>query len=708
VSGSSRRSRRPAPELIGLFLVYAATAGLALWQASRHPTPTIFTDELEMTQLARSIADTGRGTLRGQPYAGLAPLAAYLSAPFWWVNDVPTAYALVKAFGALVMAAAVFPAYALARLVVTPRWALFAAAGAGISPALAYAPILVKEPTAYPATTLALFLIARWVARPTPKGFLLAGAACVVAALAKDQLATLFAVLGLAGLAVLWRTQRMTAFRRTWTRGDWVGLVTLGLGLVIVGNTLITHRSIAWYVSTTFFLDRMVDYGLWAGGALAIGLGMVPLVAGLASLVRPKGEPAQPGVDALAIVTVSAILCLGVYTAVKAAYLSTIFATLTLERNLIFLGPLLFAGTALFLQRRGGRWWAVLAAGAFGLYLVHTTPYSLTQYPNYEAHGLAIIALANRIFIWPAETIEHALIAVTVGATLLLLLVPRLRSARAGTAVAVGLAAFTLVWTTTAEVYAAHGESDFARRLYATLPKPPNWLDRQTQGGSAAFLGQSIRDPNPLNLLEFWNRSLVKVWALDGTAPGPGATATPNLDKLDGTLTSPSTDFLLTTPGVDITGRPVGKPVGEYTLYRLDGAPPRLRTASTGIYPDGWMGATSSYTQYDVPPGETGRLEVVLSRSSWCGKDIRSVAVVRVGPVTKTESLQPAIGRVTAEGSTVLHSCQSNTVVVPTPPLPWRAEVTIAPTFSPAAIDPRLGDPRELGAVVGYKYVPSR
>ena len=37
----------------------------------------------------------------------------------------------------------------------------------------------------------------------------------------------------------------------------------------------------------------MIDYGLWAVGALAIGLGLVPLIAGLASLVRPKGEAAQ-------------------------------------------------------------------------------------------------------------------------------------------------------------------------------------------------------------------------------------------------------------------------------------------------------------------------------------------------------------------------------------------------------------------------------
>ncbi len=57
------------------------------------------------------------------------------------------------------------------------------------------------------------------------------------------------------------------------------------------------------------------------------------------------------------------------------------------------------------------------------LYLVRTTPYSLTQYPNYEAHGLAIIALANRIFRWPADTIEHALVTVTIMATAALALV---------------------------------------------------------------------------------------------------------------------------------------------------------------------------------------------------------------------------------------------------------------------------------------------
>ena len=75
-----------------------------------------------------------------------------MSAPFWLIDSVPSAYVWIKTANALVMALVVFPTYGLARVVVSPRWALFAAAGTGLAPALAYAPILVKEPTAYPVS----------------------------------------------------------------------------------------------------------------------------------------------------------------------------------------------------------------------------------------------------------------------------------------------------------------------------------------------------------------------------------------------------------------------------------------------------------------------------------------------------------------------------------------------------------------------------
>ena len=128
----------------------------------------------------------------------------------------------------------------------------------------------------------------------------------------------------------------------------------------------------------------------------------------------------------------------------------------------------------------------------------------------------------------------------TVAATIVLALIPRLRGQTARDARCAALAAaFALVWTGTAEVYAAHGESLFSERLYNSLPSPRTGSIGRRRP-IVVFLGQGVRDPNPVNLLEFWNRSLTKVWSLDGTAPGPEATTTPDLDKPDGTLTTPA------------------------------------------------------------------------------------------------------------------------------------------------------------------------
>ena len=73
------------------------------------------------------------------------------------------------------MALAIFPAYGIARLRRPSGLGLFAAAVATIAPALAYAPILVEEPFAYPVATLALYLVPVGGAA---RGLLLAAAGC--------------------------------------------------------------------------------------------------------------------------------------------------------------------------------------------------------------------------------------------------------------------------------------------------------------------------------------------------------------------------------------------------------------------------------------------------------------------------------------------------------------------------------------------------
>ena len=690
--------------LLGL---YVGLAALYAWQASERKTPTLFTDEIEFTQVSRSIADTGRAALRGGAPATDVSLYAYLAAPAWWLDDVSTAYGTIKVIGVLAMTAAVFPAYALARLVVSRPWALFAAAGAGVAPALAYSPFLVDEPLAYPVSTLALYLIARAGIRPGLVSIVLALAACAIAVGVRTQLAILLPVLALVLLARAWRSERSRRWRTTWTAWDWVGAVTLLIGIAVAVSAVLGQRSVSWYVATGFFKSRMLEYGLWAIGSLAIGVGILPLVAALAGLVPRRGAHDERTAMFVAL-SASTLAVFALYTAVKAAYLSTTFAIVIAERNLIYVIPLLFVGTARVLQGRRPAVLATAAATAFAVYLVTATPLSLDRYPNYEAHGLAIAAFANRIPKWPTETIETILVLVAVYAGLALLALRFIRSPRVGVAAAAALAVVTLAWSLTTEIYAANGERYASDQHWSVLPLPPSWVDDLTGGQRTALVGQGISDPNPIWQLEFWNRSIEYFMGLDGSAPGPGQTATPNLDSPDGTH-APSdlnAEYAVAVGGVAIAAPKVAT-VGGMELYRLGGEPVRLRETRTGVAADGWMGEHATYTRYDVAGLGRGYVKVSLSREAACFPDLApAVGTVEVGPVAIGESEQPTIGQVTGRREIEVFACQPNPVVLPVPAEPWRVEVSVDPTFVPRELDPNQGDARELGAKVTFEFLP--
>ena len=58
--------------------------------------------------------------------------------------------------------------------------------------------------------------------------------------------------------------------------------------------------------------------------------------------MRPRGEQWTRELRAFVAVAAAGVLTFGLYTAVKAAYLSTVFSTVVEERNLIYLAPLCF------------------------------------------------------------------------------------------------------------------------------------------------------------------------------------------------------------------------------------------------------------------------------------------------------------------------------------------------------------------------------
>jgi hypothetical protein len=719
VSSQPQTGGQPRPDFLARFLpavpllaLYFGLAALYAWQASQRPVPTIFTDELELTQLARAIADTGEPARRGVPYDSLASLVAYVLAPVWWLGSATESFATAKQILVLAMTATIFPAYGLARMVV-PKWYALGAAGAAVAvPALAYSPILVEEPLAYPIATVALWLIARSLERPTRGRLAAAFALCVIAALTRTQLATLVMVLVLGLLWLAWESDAGKRWRSQWSRWDWVGAVTIAIGIAFAFAALMGHLSTAWRNTMFLYKGRIVDHATWAIGALAIGVGVLPVIAGVSALARPKGEVRDSRTRAFIITSVATLAVFVGYAGIKGAYNSTVFATQVVERNLIYLCPVLFAATALAFARGIGRVWAIAGAAIFTIYVVAATPLHL-DFPYYEAHGFSIATLANRKFGWSEGTIENALIVVCVVALVVVVALKLLRPHSVGfTAVAASAAVVVVAWSLTGQVYAAAGERHFSQFLDSGLPKPYDWVQRATNGGSVVVIGQQITDATNIWLTEFFNPSVKKMWSLDGTAQAVGGPIlTPDLEEVDGTLTpSPETDYALSVNDVKLQA-PIVAHRPDGVLYRIDGQPLQLQEALVGRQTDGWMAGTSddpnvaraSYTRYDVSKDEPGFAAVLLSRTDWCpkrGHRQTGHVTVRIGPVGIGPDKQPRIDHVTETRRFNVRDCFAQGTTLTPPGVPWRMELEVSPTFVPKDVDPTSSESRHLGAVI--------
>lgn len=686
-----------------LLAVFVWACLIYAWQAWLVGTPIIFTDELEFTQLARSIAETGHPERRGVPYS-FGSLAVLLMAPAWLLDNVHSAYDAAKYLNVVAMSAAAFPAYGLARLVVG-RWpALFAAAGTVAIPGFMYSSLLLEEPLAYTVSTTALYLIAKGLATGSPRWLGAAVLAALAAPLARTQLAVIPAILVLCGLVYAWRSEPVRRWRGRWTPGDWVGAITLAIAAAVLFSAVMGHLSFSWLSATGYYKQRMIEYGIWAGGAFAIGLGVLPVIAGLAALARPRDEARTPGRVAFVTVLAASIAGFGFYTAVKASFISTEFSTLVVERNLIYLAPLLFVGTAMWLERpRLGRGALAVATLVTGVLVIGTQ--LRLDYPYFEAPGFAILAEGNRDLELSQATIER-LLWLLLAVALALLLLPRLLERRPrlhGGALAV-TAVLVLAWNVGGQSAASAGVRNNANLFLASFPDPVDWLDRSTGGEPAFFLGQRVVDKNGVHLLEFWNRMLKEVWALDNTAPGPGPTQSPDLAFLDGRLyPDPPYRWAVASAELELAGREVLR-VGGWRLWRLT-PPLRLASAITGRDPDGWMSTESAYSQYTTPDGRPGRILINATRKGgWGGTDRPATVKVEIGPLVIGSDKQPALGKVTASDSCQIHSNTDCPFDLPTPPPPFRVRVTIDKTFVPAELDPRLSERRQLGAKIGYVF----
>ena len=695
-------------------IIYVLASALYAWQASRHPTPWLFSDEIEYTQIARAIAETGEPARRGVEYWG-AGLYPWLQAPFWWIDDVGSAYEAIKTVQALVMSLVVVPAYLLARLVVDRPWALLAAAGAAVSPAFVYAPMLIQEPVAYPYAALCFLVIARALVRPTRGSIAVAVVLCVIAPLIRDQLILLPMVLALAAGITWSRGERATGLRDGWRWPHWLGAVGVLVLAAVVLGLLAGTRSVEWDVASDDPLG-IVEQAAWALGAFAVGLGVLPFVALFASLVPAPGLPRSRQHVALHAILCAAVLAFVAYAGAKGVYGAVTFEPRIVERNLIYLTPLAWVALAMLLRFRTVHIAGLLGAAVVTAYAITETPFALTIRIYADAPGTAVLTTLHEIHgfgVRGVDTLLAAMLAVSVVVLLLPRLVPRRKQVVAVvTAVA---AACALGWGLWAETSAADASNDFSGFFAAGLPKPRDWVERKTGGASTVYIGQKIADPNGIWSLEFWNPSVKQVWSLDGSAPGPGPTLTPNLADTDGLLEGdPGYPYAVGDFGVQLAGDAVDTN-GAARLYRVGDAL-RLHESTRGVFIDGWVGSSdpasevrAEYNHFNDENAVPGTLLVTVARKGWCSpRDVPGRVLIEVGPTALGPEFNGVVGTATERRGWEVLACSQRTFPIPTPAPPFSARVTIAPPFQPNALDPEAStDRRYLGAQLGFQWVPS-
>ena len=690
--------------------VYPLVVGYVLllmlygWQVSKHPTPWNFIDELQWAKLSRGVAHTGRPELRSHP-AGMHSLYTYFLAPAWWLGATSKAYAAAKYLNVAIVTATLFPAYSLARGFVSRGAATIVGFAVAATPAVAYAGMLIPESLAYFWSALVLCLVARALLRPGYASGAAALVALAVAPAVRSQLAVLFPAAFVALLFSLAGSRRGRRLIGSWTRRERIGAATLVVLAIVWCGSFVSHHSQTWQIGTELH-HRLITYGLWAAGAYAIGIGIVPVVVSLAWALGARCRDYDECV--LLGIFVGGVVAFGAYAAVKASYISTNFAIRVEERNLIYLSPIVFTVTARWLLQGRFRWWAwALSAGAAG-YLIKTTPYYAYEHLYSDAFGLAILEWLNRTWYFTNSDLERLLFgilafSVVVGVASHVLRhrtgTARLRTAALVLAVAVGALVFG--WNLTGEIAAADASNSIAKSFRSTLPTPPDWIDRATGRKRTLFLGEALGNSNNFWSIEFWNQSIGDVWSVDASVPPPGPGVTPDFTSVDGQVSpQPPDRYGVTTPGVELVGHVVEK-AGGLVLYRLT-QPIRVADSVLGITPDGWMSTVATYNRFGRPTARPGVVTVVLSRSAACGNVPPARMTIRVSRLRINADRQPSPGRLLAERRTTLRStpCETKTIRIPVRP-PFRVDVTANRTFQPSQYDLR-----QLSALVGFGFQP--
>ena len=492
-------------------LVGLSTA-LRLWAALAIPSPWITPDEQTYAELGRSLYDSARYQVLGQP-AGLLSLIypAVVGLPLA-LFGTDTGYAVLKVVQALVMSLTAVPVYLWGRSLTRRSWALAAAAMSLALPGLAYSGFLMSEVVFYPLVCVSAWAMARVLVDPSLERQALLLATMLLAFLTRLQAIVLVPVFVLAVvLKLLFERGRFASARRFAPLLAGVAVIA-ALWAVLVsrqqssGGLLGTYEPVG---RTGYGFARTLHFALYHAADLVLLSAVLPLVACLLLFVEAlRGRERSPDVQGL----VSVVMAYMVGFLAEVAFFSAGLSGRIGERYLLGLAPLLFLSLVVWLERSAPRRaLPLLIIGALGLASLLLFPFGRFATAAAGPDAFTLVSL----YRLGAAIGSQLKLAVVLGAAALLVLlhVARRRLAWLIPLVIIGLLAG-------ASISASRFVSSEAKafRLVA-IGEDKHWIDGSAEG-PVAFLyldEPSWHGGEPIWANLFWNRSITRVYKLPGS-----------------------------------------------------------------------------------------------------------------------------------------------------------------------------------------------
>jgi hypothetical protein len=577
--------------LAGLFV---AAVALRLIVALRVPSPWIMPDEFLYAELGRGAYERHSLDVLGHTapfYSLVHPLL--IGAPLSFAEP-ELGYKLAKSLQVVVMMCAAFPAYAWARSLVPPRWALLAGALTLVPPALAYSGLLVTEATFYPAFVLAAWASARAIARPTLAAQGFAVAAIVMAAAIRLQALVLLPAFATAVVlaALLARRARLVGRLAPAFGGLLVAFVAwLAFQLGRTGGAADVLGGYASAADVGYSSGAAVRFVAYHLGDVLLFTAVLPVCA-VASLAFVAITERDRDVDLLAYLAVSVsfvawmILEVGIFASQHVHHLA--------ERNLFHVAPLLFVGLVVWLERGATRTPASAVVIALcALLLLVALPVQRFAELGALHNEFTLVPLYRLIVRFPDLDLD--LLVPSAALALLgffvlgsrrslvalgVLLVPL------GAAASVSSSDFVLEQATAAERSTFDGPA-------------PRWID-ETAAGRVAYLYDGPRFYPGVLQTVFWNRRVVALfelpWARVPSIPrGVGQRLSIGRESGDlaglGSIRYVVAPVTLTLAGTELDRR------GGLVLTRLEGRP-RIVRRLHGFHGDGTIAGRAGLRVY--------------------------------------------------------------------------------------------------------------